>query len=60
MNGYVLHVRIRRTGADESVDRTVALPDTALARLLRLGAFSSAALLFLLAPFAMAAVGGWN
>lgn len=56
MNGYVLHVRLRRAGAGETTERLLAVSDAGVARAVRLALFTLGALLLLLAPWAMAAL----
>ncbi|TBR23053.1 hypothetical protein EPO15_06785 [bacterium] len=56
MTGYALHVRMRRAGSQRASERTLQVSDAALARLRRGALFALAAALFLLAPFAMAAL----
>lgn len=56
MSGYAIQFRLRRAGASAVTERSYAVPDAAIARLSRVGLFLAGTALFLLAPFAMAAL----
>ena len=56
MNGYVLNLRLRRTGAEAAKERTWAITDKKLTRFGRGVLFALGIALLLLGPLAMAAL----